>query len=152
MFVTLAAALSAGCGGQAVGEVHIAVDSEFAPYATWTRVELGDAVTIAPFGTTVPYNFVGHAPDSMRTDADGNVYVAMYQQGRVMVFNDNGIPIGQILLPGRDSGHNLRSTSLAFVPGTNEVLIVTNDATGGEGSWIFRAKGFAKGATLFSHQ
>ena len=75
------------------------------------RVELGDAVTIAPFGTTVPYNFVGHAPDSMRTDADGNVYVAMYQQGRVMVFNDNGIPIGQILLPGRDSGHNLRSTS-----------------------------------------
>ena len=81
------------------------------------RIELSDAVTIAPFGTTVPYHFLGHAPDSMRVDRDGNVYVAVYQQGRVMVFNDNGIPIGQILLPGREAGHNLRSTSLAFVPG-----------------------------------
>jgi lactonase len=116
------------------------------------RVELANATTIAPFGTTVPYHFLGHAPDSMRTDSDGNVYVAMYQQGRVMVFNDNGIPIGQILLPGRDAGHNLRSTSLAFVPGTNEVLIVTNDGPGGQGSMIFRARGFAKGTTLFSHQ
>lgn len=116
------------------------------------RVELADAVTIAPFGTAVPYQFVGHAPDSMRTDSDGNVYVAIYQQGRVMVFNDNGIPIGQILLPGRERGHNLRSTSLAFVPDSNEVLIVTNDAAGGEGSTIFRAKGFAKGTALFSHQ
>jgi lactonase len=116
------------------------------------RVELSDAVTIAPFGTTVAYQFLGHAPDSMRTDSDGNVYVAMYQQGRVLVFNDNGLPIGQILLPGRETGHQLRSTSLAFVPGTNDVLIVTNDATGGEGSMIFKAKGFAKGATLYSHQ
>lgn len=116
------------------------------------RIELADAVTVAPFGTTVPYHFIGHAPDSMRVDSDGNVYVAVYQQGRVMVFNDNGIPIGQILLPGRETGHNLRSTSLAFVPGSNEVLIVTNDGPAGEGTTIFRAKGFAKGVTLYSHQ
>ncbi|MFY9478101.1 MAG: SMP-30/gluconolactonase/LRE family protein [Aquabacterium sp.] len=116
------------------------------------RVELANATTIAPFGTTVTYQFQGHAPDSMRTDRDGNVYVAMYQQGRVLVFNDNGLPIGQILLPGREKGHNLRSTSLAFVPGTNEVLIVTNDADRGQGSTIYRAKGFAPGVQLFSHQ
>ncbi|KAF1018432.1 MAG: Lactonase drp35 [Paracidovorax wautersii] len=116
------------------------------------RVELADAKTVAPFGTTVPYHFVGHAPDSLRVDADGNVYVALYRQGRVMVFNDNGIPIGQILLPGREQGHHLVSTSLAFVPGSNEVLIVTNDGDGSEGSWIFKAKAFAKGADLFSHQ
>jgi sugar lactone lactonase YvrE len=50
----------------------------------------------------------------MRADADGNLYVAMYGQGRVMVFNKNGLPIGQVLLPGRRDGHNLRSTSMAF--------------------------------------
>jgi lactonase len=36
----------------------------------------------------------------MRADADGNLYVAIYGQGRVLVFNKNGLPIGQILLPG----------------------------------------------------
>jgi len=30
----------------------------------------------------------------MRADADGNVYVAIYGQGRVLAFNRNGIPIG----------------------------------------------------------
>lgn len=43
----------------------------------------------------------------MPADSDGNLYVAMYGQGRVLVFNKNGIPIGQILLLGRDEGHNL---------------------------------------------
>lgn len=117
-----------------------------------TRVELTGPTTIAAFGTAVPYYFNGPAPDSMRTDSDGNVYVAMYSQGRVLVFNPNGIAIAQILLPKRETGHNLRSTSMGFVPGTNDMLILTNDAAGGEGSWIFHAKGFAKGTTLYSHQ
>lgn len=116
------------------------------------RVGLADAVTQAAWGSTLPYSMVGSAPDSLRTDSDGNVYVAMYQQGRVLVFNDNGIPIGQILLPGREQGHNLISTSLAFVPGSNEILLVSNDGPGGQGSWIWRARGFAKGTNLFSHQ
>lgn len=116
------------------------------------KVNLTDPVTIAPFGTEVPYYFTGFCPDSMRTDVDGNVYVAMYGQGRVLVFNRNGIPIGQILIPGRDGGHNMRSTSMAFKPGTNELVIVTNDWDGGEGSWIFTCKGFAKGVTMYSHQ
>lgn len=116
------------------------------------KVELAGPTTIAPFGTAVPYHFNGFAPDSMRSDSGGNVYVAMYSQGRVLAFNRNGIAIGQILVPKRDAGHNLRTTSVGFVPGTNEMLILTNDADGGEGSWIFRAKGFAKGTALYSHQ
>nr|WP_081979777.1 SMP-30/gluconolactonase/LRE family protein [Dickeya chrysanthemi] len=82
------------------------------------RVELTDPMTIVPIGSAVPYRFTGPAPDSMRMDADANVYVAIYGQGRSMVFNRNGIPIGQILLPGRDNGRNLHSTSLAIRPGT----------------------------------
>jgi len=115
------------------------------------KVELASPTKIAPFGTAIPYYFNGFAPDSMRSDSDGNVYVAMYSQGRVLAFNPNGIAIGQILLPKRETGHNMRSTSVGFFPGSNEMVILTNDGSGGEGSWIFRARGFAKGTTLYSH-
>jgi lactonase len=63
------------------------------------RVELADVTTTTPIGTAIPYHFTGPAPDSMRADSDGNLYVAMYSQGRVLVFNKNGIPLGQVLLP-----------------------------------------------------
>jgi lactonase len=35
----------------------------------------------------------------------------------VLAFNRNGIPIGQVPLPGREEGHHLRSTSMAIGPG-----------------------------------
>lgn len=100
----------------------------------------------------ITYNFVGRGPDSMRTDADGNVYVALNYQGRILVFNSNGVPIGQILAPGRETGRFLKLTSLAFVPGTRDLLITSWDETGTGGTVIFRATGFAKGATLYSHR
>src|SRR4051812_21312303 len=77
----------------------------------------------------------------MRADSDGNLYVAMYGQGRVLVFNKSGIPIGQVLLPGRDEGHNLQSTSMAIRPETNNPYIVTNDGNGGQIATIFHAQG-----------
>jgi lactonase len=116
------------------------------------RVELAGATTITPIGSAIPYHFIGPAPDSMRIDSDGNVYVAIYGQGRVLVFNKNGIPIGQVLLPDRDEGHNLQSTSMAIKPGTNDLYIVTNDGNGGEGATIFHAKAFAKALPIYSHQ
>ena len=116
------------------------------------RVDLVSPATAAHFGSTVPYHFVGRAPDSMRTDADGNVYVAMYDQGRILVFSPYGIPIGQILLPGRDQNHFLKNASLAFVPGSSDLVIVSRDEIGGHGAVIFRAGGFAHGTRMFSHQ
>jgi lactonase len=116
------------------------------------RVDLNDQGGIARFGSSVPYQFVGRAPDSMRTDADGNVYVSMYHQGRVMVFNPNGVPIGQILLPGREDNAFLKVTSMAFTPGTRDMMIVARDELGNRGSMIFKAQGFASGTTLYSHQ
>jgi len=109
------------------------------------RIELSDAITIAPFGSTIAYHFVGPAPDSMRADTDGNLYVAIYGQGRVLAFNRNGIPIGQILLPGRETGHNLASTSLAIRPDTHDLYVVTNDGTGGHGATVFHSTAFGKG-------
>jgi lactonase len=116
------------------------------------RVELADATTSTPFGTAIVYHFTGPAPDSMRADVDGNLYVAMVGQGRVLAFNRNGIPIGQVLLPDREEGHNLRSTSMAIRPGTDDLYIVTNDRKGGQGATIFHAKAFAKALPLYSHQ
>ena len=114
------------------------------------RIELADATTVTPLGSAIPYHFTGPAPDSMRADADGNVYVAMYGQGRVLAFNRNGIPIGQVLLPGRERGHNLQSTSMAIRPGTNDLYIVTSDGMGGRGATIFHAKSFAKALPPYS--
>jgi lactonase len=116
------------------------------------RIELLSATAIAPVGSAIPYHFIGPLPDSMRVDSDGNVYVAMYGQGRVLAFNPNGIPIGQVLLPGRDDGHNLESTNMVIRPGTNDLYIVTTDAESGEGATIFHAKTFANALTLYSHQ
>lgn len=116
------------------------------------RVELLNAISVVPVGSTIPYHFIGPLPDSMRVDSDGNVYVAMYGQGRVLAFNRNGIPIGQVLLPGRDDGHNLKSTNIAIRPGTNDLYIVATDAEGGEGATIFHAKTFATAQPLYSDQ
>lgn len=78
--------------------------------------------------------------------------MAIYGQGRVLAFNRNGIPIGQVLLPGREEGHNLRSTSMAIRPGTDDLHIVTSDGVGGQGAAIFHARAFAKALPLYSHQ
>lgn len=116
------------------------------------RIELADATTIAPIGSAIAYHFTGPAPDSMRADADGNVYVAIYGQGRVLAFNRNGIPIGQVLLPGREQGHNLASTSLAIHPGRNDLYAVTSDMDRGQGATVFHAKVFSKGLPPASYQ
>lgn len=115
------------------------------------RVTLQDATTPTPIGTAVAYHYTGPAPDSLRVDADGNVYSALYGQGRVMVFNPHGIPIGQVLLPGRDEGRNLNSTSMAIRPGTRELYIVSSDGSGQDGAQIFRTEAFASALRLFSH-
>lgn len=103
------------------------------------RVRLSDATTVAPFGSVVTYQFTGPAPDGARVDSEGNVYVAISGQGRVMVFNRNGLPIGQIVLPDRDKGRNLKSTSLAIRPGHRELFIVANSGTEPGGAMIFRS-------------
>lgn len=114
------------------------------------RAELADPTTLTAIGSAVPYHFVGPAPDSMRTDTEGNVYVAVYGQGRVLAFNSNGIPIGQILLPGRDQGYNLLSTSLAIRPGTSDLYAVTCDGEDKHGATIFHSRAFAEGRQPFS--
>ncbi len=110
------------------------------------RIKLRGRVTVPPYGAHVPYRFTGcNGPDSCCIDDDDNLYVAVAESGRCMVFNYLGYPIGQILMPGREAGHMIISTHPALRPGTDEVVVCANDGdTGGHGSWLYRARGFAE--------
>jgi len=116
------------------------------------RVDLNAQGSVAQFGSTIPYHFIGRAPDSMRADADGNVYVALWGQARILVFNPNGVPIAQILLPAEADKAFLKVTSLAFFPDSRDLVIVARDELGAGGTMIFKAQGLTKGVTLYSHQ
>jgi lactonase len=85
----------------------------------------------------------------MAIDEKGSVYQCVIFHGRIIVFSNTGIPIAQVLMPGRDEGKLLRTSNVAFRPGTDEVYITVSDEKGG---WICRFRGLAKGLTLFSHQ
>lgn len=95
-------------------------------------------------GSHIAYHFTGlEGPDSACIDADGNLYVAMCGQGRFLVFNNNGMPIGQVLIPGRDEGRMLKSTHPQIMPGTNELYLCSADMETGDAA-IYVAGAFGK--------
>lgn len=107
------------------------------------RIELAGPTTIADYGLTIAYRFTGAKVDSLRTDVNGNVYVALYTEGRVLVFDSRGVPIAQVLIPEREQGEFLGTTSLAIHPDTGELFITTNDDKGGSAA-IYRAEAISE--------
>jgi len=117
------------------------------------RLVLKDATTVAPFGETVAYRFNSPAPDSMKADADGNLYIALHGQGRVIVLNRNATAIGQIIIPGRDEGKYLRTANMAIRPGTREIYILSsNDPELKTGGAIFKSQGFSQAEKMRSDE
>jgi lactonase len=110
-----------------------------------SRILLGaDRRSFKPYGSGICYWFSGiPGPDSCCIDSEDNLYVAMVNHGRVMVFNRLGFPIRQIHVPGSSHGFHSKTTHPMLVPGTRDLLICTNDHGNNEGSWIFRAQGIA---------
>lgn len=102
-------------------------------------------------GTKIPWRFSGcpGGPDSNAVDEAGNLYQCVIFQGRVLILNKQGIPLANVLVPDRDQNKHLRTTNVAFKPGTDEVYLT---ASGEGGACIFRFKGLAKGLMPFSHQ
>jgi len=85
----------------------------------------------------------------MAVDVDGNVYQAIIFHGRILILKNVGIPIANVLIPGRDEGKHPRTTNVAFKPGTDEAFITVS---GEGGAWVYKFRGLAKGLKLFSHQ
>lgn len=111
-----------------------------------------DKYTVLDTSVSIPYYFTGtEGPDSCCIDADGNLYVAMCGQGRFLIFNKNAIPIGQILIHGREKGKMLKSTHPAIRPGTDEVYMCSGDMKTGE-SAIFVARGYGKAYKSYQFQ
>lgn len=104
------------------------------------RIRLEAPGKVARLGLTVAYQFIGPAPDSMRSDPHGNVNVALNGQGRVLILGSSGIPIGNVLLPGRDEGRHLRTSSLALKPNGDEIYIVSANEDGTSPAAVFRAR------------
>lgn len=103
------------------------------------RLELLDDTNFDRIRSTPVYYFTGRGPESLRVDADGNLYVAVLSQGRTLVFNPSGIPIGQVLLPGRDEGRNLYGASLALNPNSRDLILTGADDKGGANLYITQA-------------
>lgn len=116
------------------------------------RIALSDdGVTISPVdGVCYAYYSTGipGGPDSNKVDEEGNLYQCIVSQGRVVVLNAHGIPVANVVIPGRDEGMHLKSTNLAFKPGTSEGYITA----GGEGGpCVYRFLALARGLLLYSH-
>lgn len=108
--------------------------------------------TLEPLTSSTPYYFTGlEGPDSIIIDEDGNLYVAMCGQARFLVFNKNGFPIGNILIPGREKGKMGKSTHIALKPDTNEAYMCCADMKTGESS-IYVAKVYAKAHKSYQFQ
>lgn len=75
----------------------------------------------------------------------------MTGQGRCLVFNRNGSPIGQILMPGREEGKMMKSTHIMLRPGTHEAYICSADLNTRK-SAIFVARVFAKAYKSYQFQ
>jgi lactonase len=101
-----------------------------------------EGVTVAHYGE----GFVG--PDSNKVDSAGNLYQAIMGQGRILVLNNCGITVANVVIPGREEGKFLRTTNLAFKPGTREGYITTS---GEGGAWIYKFEALAEALQLYSH-
>jgi lactonase len=109
-----------------------------------------DGITPGHPPAVVAYYFTGDfGPDSNAVDAEGNVYQSLVGQGRFLVLSKTGIPVAQILVPGRDEGKSLLTTNAAFKPGTDQGFIT---AGGPDGGWVYTFHGLGRALKLFSHQ
>ena len=60
-----------------------------------------DHVHIPPFGAFVCHYFEGMSgPDSCCIDAEGNLYVALFEQGAYLIFDLQGVYLNELEVPG----------------------------------------------------
>lgn len=117
---------------------------------TLTELNLGDDGVTLLSDVKIIYQFTGSGYcDSNAVDEEGNIYQCLVGEGKIVVLNKNGVPVAEIVTPGRDEGKQLNTTNLAFQPGTDKAFMTVG---GDGGAYILTFRGLAKGLPLFSHQ
>lgn len=100
------------------------------------------------FSITSLYQMMGYEMfDSLKVDSRGNCYIGVMYGGRALIVNDRGVPVGNVVVPGRDEGKCLFSPNLALRPGTSEGYLLSS---GKEGAWVFRFPAAAPAMPLYS--
>lgn len=87
-------------------------------------------------------------PDSNKVDADGNLYQAMMHAGWVIVYNRDGIPVGNVIVPGRERGRLLNTPNVVLHPTEKKGYIVASDE---KDVVVLEFPALAPSAVLFSH-
>lgn len=96
-----------------------------------------------PFAQTSFYRATGYEMfDSLKVDSADNCYIAVMYGGRVLVLNTDGVPVGNIIIPGREEGKYMFSANVGIKPGTKEGFVI---ASGVSGSWLFKFPTIAEG-------
>jgi len=85
--------------------------------------------------------------DSNKVDANGNLYQAFQFDGRILILNERGVPIANIVSPGRENLKDLSTPNLAIKQGTNEAYMV---GTGVDGAYLYSFPALAEAPELFS--
>ncbi len=97
---------------------------------------------------SIPSSEPGY-PDSNQVDSAGNLYQALWQGARLVVFNSQGEQVATVRLPEGDEANYNQTTNVTFSPGTDMGFLTTSGKGGGR---IYTFKGLAKGQTLYSHK
>ena len=75
----------------------------------------------------------------------------MTGQGRYLVLNPKGFPIGEICIPERVQGRMLKSTHITICPDTDIAYMCTADMNDGSAA-ICRARVYTKAYRGFAYQ
>ncbi|MBR3400936.1 MAG: SMP-30/gluconolactonase/LRE family protein [Parasporobacterium sp.] len=101
--------------------------------------KVSDMLGILP----VYQNTGSDVPDSNKTDSAGNLYQVFMQGGRVLIFNSNGVPIKNVIIPERSQGMLSMTSNMIIKPGTTEAYILAADFV--NGAWLYRFDALAEG-------
>ncbi|MGY0488196.1 SMP-30/gluconolactonase/LRE family protein [Streptomyces sp. WG-D5] len=90
----------------------------------------------------------GLGPDSLKVDADGNVYQALCGTGRVRIIDSAGNRVKDVVVPGLREGRALDRQGVVIMPGTRRAFMV---GSGTDGATVQEFKALDTDRWRFSH-
>lgn len=88
-------------------------------------------------------------PDGNKVDAEGNLYQAIMRDGRVLVTNPKGVPIGNVVVRDRGLGVWDNTSNLVLNPCADEAFLL---GFGSKGIWVLKFPTLAPAQKLYFQQ